>query len=424
MNYHEVRSINRIASALFKLAVFAMIPVSAQGATYYVAKTGSDATTCTQARVQQTPKLTVTGGVSCMVGGDTLIILNGIYTEGAISRIPGGSAGAPTIIKAQNRNQAILRPSSGFAVFWLEASYITIDGVDADCVNVTSGSCGPYLHNNAYAPTNITLQHGTARNAKGIYGSGIELGHGGHHLIWDMDVINNGTDKQFDHGIYVYGSNVTIDGNRIRGSAGWGIHVYHGCDGKNGCPSTGIVIRNNTVYSNSNRSALLITQAAGTLIYNNILYSNGADGVELYGSGVSGTQIYNNTIYGNGRYCVHIPDAGSSTTSIRNNICYRNASDSILDQGSSTTKSSNLMANASFTNAPSGDFHIEPGSPAIAGGENLSTVFTADFEGRARPVASAWDVGALVFSATASAPPPPTNPPTAPVNLRLAGSTN
>ena len=82
------------------------------------------------------------------------------------------------------------------------------------------------------------------------------------------------------------------------------------------------------------------------------------------------------------------------------------------------------MANASFANAPGGDFHIQPGSIAIAGGQNLYTVFTADFEGRARPTASAWDVGALVFSGTASAPPPPTNPPAAPVNLRLAGSTN
>jgi len=397
-----------------------MIPLSAQGATYYVAKTGSDANTCTQAGVQQTAKLTVTGGVSCMAGGDTLIILNGTYAEGPITRIPGGSAGAPTIIRAQNRNQAIVRPSSGFAVFYLDASYITIDGIDADCNNVTAGSCGPYLYNNANAPRNITLQHGTARNAKGVYGSGIELGQGGNHLIWDMDVINNGSDKQFDHGIYVYGSNVTVDGNRIRGSAGWGIHVYHGCDGKNGCPSTGIVIRNNTVYSNSNRSALLITQSSGTLIYNNILYSNGVDGIELYGSGVSGTQIYNNTIYGNGRYCVHIPDTGSSTTSVRNNICYGNGTDRVLDQGSSTTSSNNLMANASFANAPGGDFHIQSGSPAIAGGQNLYTVFTSDFEGRPRPGSSAWDIGAFVFNGA----PPPSAGPAAPANLRLVGSTN
>ena len=38
------------------------------GKTYYVAKTGSNSNSCTQAQNQSTPKLTISAGISCLQG--------------------------------------------------------------------------------------------------------------------------------------------------------------------------------------------------------------------------------------------------------------------------------------------------------------------------------------------------------------------
>ena len=59
-----------------------MTPALTHGATYYVAKTGSDSKSCTQAQSASTPKLTIKAGLACLKGGDTLIIKAGTYNEG------------------------------------------------------------------------------------------------------------------------------------------------------------------------------------------------------------------------------------------------------------------------------------------------------------------------------------------------------
>src|SRR4029077_33428 len=105
-------------------------PALAQAATYYVGKAGSDNYTCTQAQSQSSPKLTVTGGIACMSGGDTLIIGDGTYTERIMQTIPAGTAAARTVVRAANRNGAILKPSGygDWNVFTITGrSYITID---------------------------------------------------------------------------------------------------------------------------------------------------------------------------------------------------------------------------------------------------------------------------------------------------------
>ena len=51
------------------------------GKTYYVAKTGSDNNSCSQAQSQLTPKLTIAAGVRCLAAGDSLQIRSGTYDE-------------------------------------------------------------------------------------------------------------------------------------------------------------------------------------------------------------------------------------------------------------------------------------------------------------------------------------------------------
>src|SRR5262245_39434878 len=54
----------------------------AHAATYYVAKGGNDSNTCAQAQSTSTAKLTIAGGLKCLVAGDTLFVRAGNYDEG------------------------------------------------------------------------------------------------------------------------------------------------------------------------------------------------------------------------------------------------------------------------------------------------------------------------------------------------------
>ena len=87
--------------------------VRASAATYYVAKTGSDANTCSQAL----PCLTIAKGVSKLVSGDILIIKAGTYVENIGPGIPGGTSWrTATTIKTNAGDTVVIRPTTGAAV--------------------------------------------------------------------------------------------------------------------------------------------------------------------------------------------------------------------------------------------------------------------------------------------------------------------
>src|SRR5262245_44028301 len=111
LHFHRNR-VAAIAPRLFILTLFVMVPLVARGATYYVAKNGSASKTCLQAESQQTPKLTIASGISCLAGGDTLVIGDGTYNERIYSTIPSGNSVTPTTIRAQNPNRAVIKPTS------------------------------------------------------------------------------------------------------------------------------------------------------------------------------------------------------------------------------------------------------------------------------------------------------------------------
>ena len=92
------------------LPVFLVLttPALTHGATFYVAKTGRDSNSCTQAQSASTPKLTIKAGLACLKGGDTLIIKAGTYTEVIpINAIPSGT---------NNSNHTIVRAATGETV--------------------------------------------------------------------------------------------------------------------------------------------------------------------------------------------------------------------------------------------------------------------------------------------------------------------
>jgi hypothetical protein len=92
------------------------LAVSAQGVTYHVATTGDDARSCSTAQNEATPRRNIRStALSCLSGGDTLVIRGGTYTEdfyacnGFTACFPSGTANMPTIIKSYPGELATLR---------------------------------------------------------------------------------------------------------------------------------------------------------------------------------------------------------------------------------------------------------------------------------------------------------------------------
>jgi hypothetical protein len=98
--------------------------------------------------------------------------------------------------------------------------------------------------------------------------------------------------------------------------------------------------------------------------------------------GGSNVRIYSNTIYNVG---MGIRGGGAS---IKNNI-FAN-----VGNPGAGTSGNNLTADPKFVNPANGDFHLQPGSPAIDKGTSLPEV-PCDFDGKKRPAGSGYDIGAL-----------------------------
>src|SRR3954468_10480161 len=90
------------------------------------------------------PKGTIagpSGGLTCLSAGSTLLIKAGTYAEFINYRqIPSGVSGSPTTVKAAPGEMVILRPTTGGgggdAVWFYGQSYIVLDGLIIDAVNV------------------------------------------------------------------------------------------------------------------------------------------------------------------------------------------------------------------------------------------------------------------------------------------------
>jgi hypothetical protein len=83
----------------------------------------------------------------------------------------------------------------------------------------------------------------------------------------------------------------------------------------------------------------------------------------------------------------------------RNNICYQNTSRDFYMQSGSNVTSHNLTGtDPKFVNAGNGNFHLQPGSPAIDAGTSTDAPLV-DFDGRARNDGQV-DMGAFEYSET------------------------
>lgn len=390
---------------------FLIFVPTAQAATYYVAKTGSDSNPGTEAL----PFLTMGEAFDNMLGGDTVYVKEGTYDE-RISNTneppPGTSWDNATTVAAYPGHTPIIQPtypgSGTLRVLDFNGAqgavdaYIIFDGFVIDGVNLNSNTIKITNSANHIRITNSTVKNGT--------NTGILVSNEAPYVeIINNRIFNNGNGSG-QHGVYLSTQNGTVRGNTIYDNTDDGVKVndesgqgdnnlvednivydnLHGIEVTNGRYT---IVRNNLVFSNTNYGlrGRSVNPTPGNIFINNTSVGN------TYGIGIEAgfdddPLIANNLLYGN-TYGIYIDNTINGGT-FSNNLSSGNTTD--LSDSGTVTYVNNLIG-SSYTAGlvdPEGyDFTLTQESDAIDNGVTNSNV-TDDINGVPRPRGNAYDIGA------------------------------
>jgi hypothetical protein len=353
----------------------------AQAADLYVSTSGNDSSAGTSAQ----PFRTITYAYSKAAAGTTIHVLPGVYydyTSGwGIHLGKSGTASSPIVLHSETRGGAIIdgqNASDRNQGFYIDGSYNTVDGFEIR--NCTLGGISIWANGNRIINNHIHNNGNPASSSTngrdGVYSN---EGTSGNYYAWNSIHDNGRTGSNLDHGLYLCGQNETVINNLLYRNA-----------------SSGLQIAGYTTVSNMK-------------VYNNVMAWNGRQGIILW-MALSGVDIKNNIIYENAQYGVHSYDAHGSGIVFDHNLNYGNGSaDYDLTGGGSDysyTMGTTISSDPRFVSDASASFdpHLGSGSPCIGAGLNLSSTFTTDINGTARPASGAWDMGAYVY-ATGNTPP-------------------
>jgi Right handed beta helix region len=388
-----------------------LLPAVAGATTWYVAPTGNDGNSCTQARSAARPKATIRAAFLCVGSaagagaGHMVQVASGTYTE-TVSNWPSGVTGNPFVLKSATQYGAIIRPgSTSSPILSFASGYVTVDGFVIDGVNVNA-------NNIVLNPgtTEITIQNSEIKNTR--VGDNTGDGSGSFQAIYAHETtrakfLNNqihdiavGATAHFNHAIYWSGSNSIFEGNTIYNVGGNAVQIFT----RMGNALVDNIVRNNTIYDYAKAGVGngVYTAGSNTLVYNNVIYQTednpNAVGITLDGNG---GKAYHNTIYRNGYIGLSV--AGTASM-VRNNITFQNGTD-ILPSGSQYVIDHNLAADPMFVSLGTFDFRLSANSPAIDAAASVSQIST-DVYGRSRPQGSANDIGAFEFGDAVQPPPP------------------
>ena len=426
-------------------ALFVCLTLSANAAfatTYYVDASNpngrGDGNSCVAAQTISSPKLTITGGVSCMNGGDTLYVRGGTYHE-ALNRntSPSGTGtswpGATTIKAYPGETPTMIGNVwisvksyivwDGISINGINNPHPTADGDQEDETNIFINGGDHILFTNAevYNCQKLCILtddgNGPLSNIEFTYLKVHDSGFGAY-----TSAVEPANHNFYITAHYTTTGPILIDHVESYNAKGpgpnsWGIQVYSSDPGF----LNGVVISNS--YIHDNNQGIVVGSGPNHKVFNNVLYNNDLAGSYAeaaitvgYGTGLNNIQVYNNTIVHNqyaGAYGISVGTYSAPTnTIIKNNILWQNGNDSILlAGGKGTATANNFMArDPLFVNPSTLDFHLQSSSAARNTGVNLSSIFTTDKDGNIRPATGNWDAGAYVAVAGGSTPPPPAPP--------------
>ncbi|MCW5314858.1 choice-of-anchor D domain-containing protein [Nostoc sp. KVJ3] len=382
--------------------------------TYYVSGTGNDKNNGLN---EGSAFRSLGRAVYQMKTGDTLYVMNGTYDKGITLFNFNGSPDNWTTIKAYPGDKPILKsPGGGINIF--SSSYVRVEGLDieGDRENITLDYALQQKDNLNNILTNASgISIKPWKNSNGVGGTNP------HHIV-----ITGNTIKNFPGGgIGASDSDyITFEKNIVSGNAWYspygtqGMGFLRSFNFDNNTTDYRMIIRDNIVYDNQSlvpwTVAGKITEGNGimldtvqkaqgdvpytgkTLIANNIVYNNGAAGIEVFKT--TNVDVVNNTLYQNSRVLTNSGEIGvaySTNARVFNNILYApdNQNSNVIKYSTNVSFDRNLVYNSSqfqasddlkatglqnilgkdpqFVDAANKNFALKSGSAAIDAGSSL-----------------------------------------------------
>lgn len=418
-------------------------PTGGQG--YYVSPAGDDANPGTM----DAPWRTIQHAADLLEAGETVYLRAGAYTERVQVRRSGTSDAYISFVAYPGESPVIdgagvVLPADQAGLFEINgADYIRVSGLHIINAGPDDNSNGILVHQ----ARGITLE---GNRTDGTRSSGIGVWNSRDVLVRGNEIVR-ACAGGYQESLTVAGTiNFEVADNLVRDTLGGkeGIDAKDGSQNGtihgnlvDGVPAVGIYIDawdkltsdisvyQNTVRNGGGDGIALASEMGGSLeniqIYNNLVYRNGYVGIAITRNGpspdhpMSGITIVNNTVWSNGTtwgggITVDNPDAVGVI--VRNNVLSENLSfqlsvgadvppesvtvDHLLIDGyrgnaedGETRGADYLEGDPQFRDAPAGDFHLQPGSPAVDAG-SATDAPAADFDGTPRPQGGGWDIGA------------------------------
>lgn len=360
--------------------------------TYHVATTGSDGTDCaTAVNNVGAPLATLAKAFSCAAGESTIYLRQGTYTQNIqTSTTPiaaGSSFTAPTLVASFPGETATLQPSSPGAIIGLDNAltdqYLVFDRLVLDGVNAAS-STGFQVNAGSQ---HIRFQRGeirrTVNNAVYLAGQTTEILQNQIHDNTSAGAL-----------IAMPGASNVIRGNTIFQGVSAGLFLFGGANNN--------LIEANAIRNNALRG-LRFQGGSSNKAFNNLIYSNGGDGIVVE-SNETGLTLYHNTVWSNTAFGLNI--LSGSSTAYTNNIFAQNGNDTPSNGGSGTLNTTNVFGSPGFiAPGPPATFHVE-GANAVHAGTTLAAV-TTDFAGKGRSSTPGYTIGAYQDDVVGSGGPPP-----------------
>jgi hypothetical protein len=404
-----MRTLARIALAMSVALVAGLAPAVAAQATVYVAPSGSDTAPCSQAA----PCKSFSRAYQASPAGGEVEVAGGTYGGQSLSNVnKGGGA------------KVVIRPASGASVT-LTGSLSFSNGDDVEVRNmkvggwgVTNGSQHVILRNivatdlvdaAGYFSGSDDVQVIGGEIARVDPNDGIHMNNGGGSNsnividgLYEHDLTVNRDSASHDDCIQTGDvTNLVIRNSRFVNCGTQGVFLN---------PYNGGVTRNVTIENNFFGQAqlgyniLYIGDAVGVTVRNNSFVGQ----VTSYNpASFTKLVMVNNVFAGNDAYnCADL--ASKSAT-----FAY-NASSSSCGSAKNHLTKANIGSAFVNTSASSLDLHLKAGSALIDKGAPLSSSAANDFDGQARPIGGAADIGADEYGAGPAGPPSTPGQPSTP----------
>ena len=319
------------------------------------------------------PWATIQHAADAVNAGQTVIVGDGTYVE-TVSINHGGTASAPVVFKSLNKWDAKIKPTStaangNYTVSMSGVSYVTVQDFEITATPTTDSAVKFYLGspNNAVVGNNIHdvgVSTSTCTSGAGVLiADNNEVVEG--NWIWNIGPPRSVSFRcNQQHGIYV----TSGVGGRLQNNVIFGIWqglAFH----LTGIGLSNWTIANNTLFDvgdsvHSDGGGFILDCLGGTCdnntITNNIFY-----------------RMQNTTFY-------EVNDGGTvgSHNLYSNNLVNSSAGNTLVTGNPVNTVTGDPMF-VNYTDNIAGDYHVQPGSPAVGAGTSTGAPAT-DVDGNAR----------------------------------------